>query len=241
MVRRYLLILRTRGLYLCGRGICYGYYHLGRSGRWRGRCLRPSKLLTTQKRRMSQPCVLTKIDEPVPTQNVSSVNWRNMGCVNALGGDWVCRNLQRCSTKISMNSWKRSFLWLKSEELGRSNCSSHRYRYRSAFDKGKGAVATSLFNKVPLMFNQPIGNTLDVSVPWPSTLTSWRLQDHLLRFLSLVWTKRQWRVTTLRFMKMKISACSGWRTCQTCSDETTSTNRVSLENFDTLKAGEVKR
>ena len=44
---------------------------------------------------------------------------------------------------------------------GRSNCSCHRYCYRSALDKGKGAVATLLVQQGTLNVQDPIvvGNT----------------------------------------------------------------------------------
>ena len=80
----------------------------------------------------------------------------------AWGGDSEFVESQLSSTKISMNSWKRSFLWLKSKELKADpTVRAIGTVIEARLDKGKGAVATLLVQQGTLNVQDPIvvGNT----------------------------------------------------------------------------------
>ena len=128
------------------------------------------------------------------------------------GGDSEFVEISASSTKISMNSWKRSFLWLKSKNSRQIQQFVPSVRLsKLVWIKEKVRSQPFLFNKVPLNVQDPIvvGNTFGrvramtndlgrrVKVAGPSTPVSITglneapmAGDHL------------------RFTKMKICACS---------------------------------
>ncbi len=125
------------------------------------------------------------------------------------------------------------------------NCCAHRCTViRSAWIRKRCSGNPPCSTKVPLnVQNQSLSETpLDVSVPWPMTLDVVWVAGYLLRFLSLVLNEAPMAGDHFAVWRWKISTCNPrWRTCQTCSDETTSSNqRVSLENLWYLEGWEVK-
>ncbi len=146
---------------------------------------------------------INKIDKPGANPERVIGELAEHGVMSTAWGGrfWVCRNRQVLNQNID-ELWKRSFLWLKLRTQSRSNCSCHRYGYQSAWIKEKVRNVQD-----PIV----VGNTGRVramTTTWPSCESSWPSTQ----FLSLVWTKHHGGWPLLRFMKMKICACSRWRT-----------------------------
>ena len=208
-----------------------------------GLCLRLSKPSTTQKRPTFQSSLpSTRLINQVPTQNVLSVNWQNMVLCQLPGVEIL--NL----LKSQLNSTKHRrivetvLLVAEIQELKADpTVRAIGTVIEARLIKEKVRLQPFLFNKVPWMFKTQSLSEIPsvVSVLWPMTLVVvLRLQDHQHQFQSQVWTKRQWRVTTLPFTKMKKNLrVQLVKNVPNVLLWTTSSNqRVSLENlFDTLK------